>query len=299
MYGLRDGLEYLATLSCVDARYAASQMTMTIEIHRTPHLLGGLADDIEKIPFFFEIHRDCFGNIVNDTNPDFDLPFGFAGGMADPEHELIRFGERDYLPSAGRWTAKDPILFLGGLNLYRYAANDPVNRADRAGLQNEYGKLDVSRDLPKVNFDYQHNAEESGLPTVSFSDIVNVPESVVQEVATIKDGKLMTLNEYEADKNGTINAEHANYYPPGLQGFLRTIKVIEDMGKSDAHWTRKPCSEASGLLPPGVHVFLDYKHPPTAIRVHKLDAVIKQVTDPNKKYKIKKGRFRKVTKLMK
>jgi RHS repeat-associated protein len=244
------------------------------------------------------VDYDAFGNVLNDTNPDFDLPFGFAGGMSDPDHELVRFGARDYQPSTGRWTAKDPILFLGGLNLYRYAGNDPVNRADRAGLQNEYGKLDVSRNLPNVNFDYQHNADESGFPTVSFSDIVNVEESVLEEVVTIKDGKFMTQNEYLADEKGTTYAEHATYYPPGLQNFLKAIKTIEQLGGPLAHWTRKPCPEASGLLPPGVHDFLNYKHPPTAIRIEKLETVIKQVTDPNKKYKIKKGRFRTIVKTM-
>jgi RHS repeat-associated protein len=54
--------------------------------------------------------------------------------MADSEHELIRFGSRDYQPSTGRWTAKDPILFGGGLNLYEYVQNDPVNGTDRHGL---------------------------------------------------------------------------------------------------------------------------------------------------------------------
>jgi len=35
-----------------------------------------------------------------------------------------------------RWTAKDPILFAGGLsNLYEYCANDPVNYVDLDGLQ--------------------------------------------------------------------------------------------------------------------------------------------------------------------
>jgi len=41
---------------------------------------------------------------------------------------LVRFGARDYDPSVGRWTSKDPILFDGGqANLYVYVNNDPVN----------------------------------------------------------------------------------------------------------------------------------------------------------------------------
>jgi RHS repeat-associated protein len=81
------------------------------------------------------IDYDSFGNVIADTNPAFDLPFGFAGGVADPAHELIRFGARDYLPSVGRWTARDPAFLAGGLNLYGYVGNDPINRVDRSGLQ--------------------------------------------------------------------------------------------------------------------------------------------------------------------
>jgi uncharacterized protein RhaS with RHS repeats len=46
----------------------------------------------------------------------------------------VRSGARDYDPTVGRWTAKDPSLFNGGdLNLYRYAAGDPINLADVDG----------------------------------------------------------------------------------------------------------------------------------------------------------------------
>jgi RHS repeat-associated protein len=77
---------------------------------------------------------DEFGNVLVDTAPGF-LPFGFAGGLYDADTALVRFGARDYDPSVGRWTAKDPYLFTGGdSNLYAYALNDPLNRTDRSGL---------------------------------------------------------------------------------------------------------------------------------------------------------------------
>jgi len=81
-----------------------------------------------------QIDYDVWGKVINDTNPGFQ-PFGFAGGLYDPDRGLTRFGARDYDAETGRWTAKDPILFGGGdSNLWGYNANDPVNWTDPTGL---------------------------------------------------------------------------------------------------------------------------------------------------------------------
>ena len=80
-----------------------------------------------------EIDYDEFGNVTNDTAPG-TIPFGFAGGLYDKDTGLVRFGARDYDASVGRWTAKDPIRFKGGMNLYGYVLNDPVNGTDPLGL---------------------------------------------------------------------------------------------------------------------------------------------------------------------
>ncbi len=69
-----------------------------------------------------------------DSNPEFRIPFGFAGGLYDPDTGLIRFGYRDYDPDTGRWTAKEPIFFAGGdTNLYGYVLGDPVGLTDPLG----------------------------------------------------------------------------------------------------------------------------------------------------------------------
>jgi len=81
------------------------------------------------------IEYDVLGRVLSLTGtlgPDAH-PFGFAGGLYDPDTGLVRFGARDYDPETGRFTAKDPSLFAGGLNLYRYAENDPVNVIDPTG----------------------------------------------------------------------------------------------------------------------------------------------------------------------
>lgn len=56
---------------------------------------------------------DVWGRVIQDTNPGLQ-PFGFAGGLYDPQTGLVRFGARDYDALTGRWTGKDPIGFAGG-----------------------------------------------------------------------------------------------------------------------------------------------------------------------------------------
>jgi RHS repeat-associated protein len=80
------------------------------------------------------MEHDEFGRVTLDSNPGFQ-PFGFAGGLYDPQTGLVHFGAREYDPETGRWTIKDPIGFSGGDgNLYAYVANDPVNYFDPSGL---------------------------------------------------------------------------------------------------------------------------------------------------------------------
>jgi RHS repeat-associated protein len=81
------------------------------------------------------LEYDEFGRVTQNTNPGFQ-PFGYAGGISDSHTGLLRFGARDYDPTTGRWTAKDPVGFNGGdLNVYIYVGGDPVNFIDPSGLE--------------------------------------------------------------------------------------------------------------------------------------------------------------------
>ncbi|MFC2140047.1 RHS repeat-associated core domain-containing protein [Bacteroidota bacterium] len=80
-----------------------------------------------------EINYDAYGRVLLNTYPEFQ-PFGFAGGLYDQHTNLSCFGARDYDPTVGRWTNKDPIRFSSNeLNLYAYSKNDPINNIDLTG----------------------------------------------------------------------------------------------------------------------------------------------------------------------
>ncbi len=45
-----------------------------------------------------EVMYDSFGNIIEQTNPSFIVPLGFAGGLHDQDTNWVRFGWRDFCP---------------------------------------------------------------------------------------------------------------------------------------------------------------------------------------------------------
>lgn len=61
-------------------------------------------------------------------------PWRLPGQYHDEETGLHYNRHRYYDPTLGRYISRDPIGVAGGLNLYLYAGNDPVNRADPLGL---------------------------------------------------------------------------------------------------------------------------------------------------------------------
>jgi RHS repeat-associated protein len=58
----------------------------------------------------------------------------FAGQYEDAETGLHYNWHRYYDPSTGRYLTPDPIGLMGGINLFAYVQNDPVNLVDPFGL---------------------------------------------------------------------------------------------------------------------------------------------------------------------
>jgi RHS repeat-associated protein len=61
-------------------------------------------------------------------------PFRFPGQYYDQETGLHYNYFRYYNPPIGRYITPDPIGLEGGINLFAYAANSPINRIDPTGL---------------------------------------------------------------------------------------------------------------------------------------------------------------------
>lgn len=77
-----------------------------------------------------------FGEILSQTGSTAN-PFTFDGrlGVQDDAANLYYMRARTYDAGTGRFTTRDPLgLSAGDPNLYRFVANDPVNRSDPTGL---------------------------------------------------------------------------------------------------------------------------------------------------------------------
>ena len=65
---------------------------------------------------------------------DIEVSLRFPGQYFDAETRLHQNWNRDYAPGIGRSIQTDPIGLAGGLNLFFYVINNPVNRIDPMGL---------------------------------------------------------------------------------------------------------------------------------------------------------------------
>src|ERR1051325_10952119 len=68
----------------------------------------------------------------NTTGP-IEADFGFSGSYYHSRSGLCLTHFRPYDSDSGRWLSRDPANELGGLNLYGYCFNDPLNEVDTEG----------------------------------------------------------------------------------------------------------------------------------------------------------------------
>jgi len=76
-----------------------------------------------------------FGEPTRATGPMARVnPFRFSTEYCDDESDLTMYPFRPYSTSTGRFLCKDPSEEEGGLNLYAFVGNNPINLVDPLGL---------------------------------------------------------------------------------------------------------------------------------------------------------------------
>lgn len=81
---------------------------------------------------------DGYGNVVAQSGTVGNT-YGFTGQQQFAEGDgLVYLRARYYQPSFGRFVSRDPIGYMGGLNLYDYVRNNPLVFVDPFGLDKTY-----------------------------------------------------------------------------------------------------------------------------------------------------------------
>jgi len=78
-------------------------------------------------------------SLWGETATTVGTPFRFAGMRMDAETMLYYDHARYYSPAQGRFLSPDPIGVQGGIDIYAYTGNNPLNGVDLSGLASHLG----------------------------------------------------------------------------------------------------------------------------------------------------------------
>ena len=96
--------------------------------------------DLPQIQRFRQNPWTCFegpfGEVIRATGPMAKVnPLIYQTEFCDWEIDKYYWKNRFYDPSPGRWLSRDPAEESGGLNLYGFVGNDPLDFIDMDGME--------------------------------------------------------------------------------------------------------------------------------------------------------------------
>jgi RHS repeat-associated protein len=86
---------------------------------------------------------DPYGRLTK-IQGDLDSDFTYAGYYNHSASGLYATLNRSYSAELGRWISRDPIEEAGGINLYGYVGNNPIDETDPSGLFGPFSMRDIA-----------------------------------------------------------------------------------------------------------------------------------------------------------
>jgi RHS repeat-associated protein len=110
------------------------------------------------------VARYAYGAFGETTyaNASVDQPLRYTARELDVETGQYFYRARWYDPGLRRFTSEDPIGISGGLNLFAYVGNDPVNLRDPSGLSPDIVCILAKSPTQTVTFDMPGEDEVTG-----------------------------------------------------------------------------------------------------------------------------------------
>jgi RHS repeat-associated protein len=148
-----------------------------------------------------------FDELLRSTGPlARSNPFRWSTKFIDEESGLVYYGYRYYSPTLGKWIGRDPIEEGGGLNLYTFVENGPINW-----------------------FDLQGNSKKSIIAIIDA--IVNVGLAILGK--DLKSGGTQVQQEMEEAIRGSNEAQEGEAVPGGKGGKKKPKKMFVFKGNWD------------------------------------------------------------------
>ena len=166
---------------------------------------------------------------------------------------IVDFGLRWYSPNYGRWLNQDPIQEQGGINLYEYVGNNPINFLDLYGLktyfQNRWINGQTPLDSPiSHTFVFTTNPDGSLANTYSWgnsTDPTGWNQNQPEDINAAKQA-IQNMNNGKGDGSTTL-ADDSDDLDPYVGQAFRKLENPKNNHKNG--WIKNNCkSEAKKLI---------------------------------------------------